>query len=69
MNCYDMAKQMLGVETLPTSLFNALADVDGLSVSVGGGLVSRQAVAILVSMWRRNEANKVPKQSNQTERK
>ena len=54
MNPYDVAERMAGFELKP-SLAKRIHDVDVLCKAEGGGLRSRQVVAMIVCQWLRDE--------------
>lgn len=60
-----LAKKMLGIEYmrgtgLQDSLEDLLDDTCKLIERAGGKLVSRQAVALLITMWKQNHPGKKP---------
>jgi len=60
MNCYEMAKKMLGLEDgqdLPISLSDRLQSVEGMIhiVKPRGNFESSQVVACMVEQWRREQ--------------
>ena len=51
MDIYSLAKQMLGVEELDPSLVNRLNYASALVSNAGGELISRQAIAAIITAW------------------
>ena len=55
MNFLEMASEMLGA-SLPSTLEKRLIRVDALAMEIGGGLFSRQVIAMIIEQWERENA-------------
>jgi hypothetical protein len=54
-DCFTIARKELGLtkdDDLPSDLFNLLIDADNLCTNAGGEFHSRQAVALVILIWR-----------------
>jgi hypothetical protein len=53
--CFYYAKKFLRADVVPAGLAARLSAVDGMCRGEGGGLLSRQVVAMMVDQWIREQ--------------